>query len=799
MPLACKLGPPEAFCEFPIPFLLAPQGMPTGTPASRMLHPSIRSLRTAATAIAFLAAPVTAQQFNYQAGLIPGTARWTEGVESADVDNDGDLDLFFAEGEGFSTPGAQRQNVLVINQFVESGSLSFTNESVARLGTHLSIAKGVATGDVDANGFVDAVFANAFNTDPPFLYINRGASQPGFFDEEAGSRGLTEILSSAGAGLGDLDDDGDLDLILNDVGSSFLGGSGDRPNLYLNDGTGNFTEISGAGWNPPIKIAQMDVQLVDVDNDWDLDFVGYCRGSNSGGNHYLMLNDGDANFTNSSSLLPNGSSSCYEAEVGDLDGDNDLDTFMVSINGFREGAVRNNWVESGETALTFTAQAGLSVQQDDNEIALCDYDNDGDLDAFVGSLGSKERLWRNDGGLSFTGDHGSIQTVSDSSLDCTFADLDNDGDYDFITAQGESNSSQWVNKVYLNTGGSDTRPPTLTGELGPDVLATNSGPWVAHGKVQDAVVDDGINHVSAQAHFVVDTSPSSTTVTINSSSFNPSNVNVTAGSVVTFLNNSGSNESVTSLTTPWNYSSGVLSNGESYEHAYVQPGVYSYTSNFGGFNGTVTVTGSANAVDATYSGGGLYRFAMSGDASAVGARLVYELEFTDWAGNVLITDSKIVSKDDPIGTAYCFGDGSGTACPCGNAGSAGNGCGNSGSSGGGNLSATGNATVASDTVTLAAGDCPVNKPGLFFQGNIQVNGGSGNSFGDGLLCAGGGIVRLEIVSTDGTGSAASTIGIAAKGGVSAGQTKTYQFWYRDPGGTCSNGFNTTNGVELSWN
>lgn len=107
--------------------------------------------------------------------------------------------------------------------------------------------------------------------------------------------------------------------------------------------------------------------------------------------------------------------------------------------------------------------------------------------------------------------------------------------------------------------------------------------------------------------------------------------------------------------------------------------------------------------------------------------------------------------------------------------------------------------MASDTVTLAAGDCPVNKPGLFFQGNIQVNGGSGNSFGDGLLCAGGGIVRLEIVSTDGTGSAASTIGIAAKGGVSAGQTKTYQFWYRDPGGTCSNGFNTTNGVELSWN
>src|SRR5262245_47629155 len=85
-----------------------------------------------------LASTASAQQFQYQAGMIPGTARWTEGVEAADVDNDGDLDLFFADGEGLSSAGTQRQNVLEINKKIETGILSFADESVARLGVHTS-------------------------------------------------------------------------------------------------------------------------------------------------------------------------------------------------------------------------------------------------------------------------------------------------------------------------------------------------------------------------------------------------------------------------------------------------------------------------------------------------------------------------------------------------------------------------------------------------------------------------------------------------------------------------------------
>ncbi|MFT5150087.1 MAG: hypothetical protein ACI841_000067, partial [Planctomycetota bacterium] len=447
--------------------------------------------------LGLIVSPLSAQQFVYQPGYLPGTSRWTEGVECADVDKDGDLDIFFAEGEGFSGAGPQRQNILIINKLVETGPGVFVDESVSRLGVHLSNAKGVATGDVDGDGYVDALFANAFNTDTPFLYINRGAAQPGFFDMESSTRGFTTNYSSAGGQFGDIDDDGDLDLILCDSGDDFLGGSGDRPHLFRNDGSGNFTE-DVAAMNAPIKRAHMDVQLVDIDGDWDLDFFGPNRSSNGGGNHFLMLNDGSGSFTDVSSMVPANSGSTYEAEVGDLDGDKDLDMFFVSLSGFQEGHVRNNLVESG--SLGFTSGSPLSGNVDDNEIALLDFNNDGLLDIIVGSLGSSERIYRNGGSLNWTLNASRITNISDSTLDTTVADLDGNGTYDIITAQGESNQGQWANKVYLNTGSVDMVAPIVMGTNAP-VTAAN-WPIVVHGRMQDQVVDDGVTYVTASTSYV---------------------------------------------------------------------------------------------------------------------------------------------------------------------------------------------------------------------------------------------------------------------------------------------------------
>ena len=427
---------------------------------------------------------------------LPGEARWSEGVECTDVENDGDLDIFFAEGDGFHRAGEPRQNILIINRLIETGEVDFADESVARLGEHATNAKMVFTGDIDADGYVDAIFANAFRTSPPCLYVNRGLEQPGFFTERAVERGLAEPLSSASGQFGDVDDDGDLDLILCDSGESFLGGDGGVPRLYLNDGAGYFTEETGPGWQPARKIAHMDVQLVDLDGDFDLDFFGTNRGANQGGTHYVMLNDGNASFDDVSHRFPATSTLVYEVEFGDLDGDRDLDCFLTSMTAMTEGAVRN---DTSEGDIVFLPGATLTGSHDDNEVMLLDYDSDGDLDPIVASLGVREALWRNDGGFAFTKLFEAVEGIRDSSMDATVADLDNDGDYDLVTAQGESNRRNWANRVLWNEGPKDDLAPQVLALEEPRFVQTGelAGEWRFRVQVQDQVSDDGVMYLSA--------------------------------------------------------------------------------------------------------------------------------------------------------------------------------------------------------------------------------------------------------------------------------------------------------------
>jgi len=151
-------------------------------------------------------------------------------------------------------------------------------------------------------------------------------------------------------------------------------------------------------------------------------------------------------------------------------------------------------------------------------------------------------------------------------------------------------------------------------------------------------------------------------------------------------------------------------------------------------------------------------------------------------------------------TPVCFGDGSGATCPCGNSGGAGEGCVNS-TGVGGVLSASGSPSVGADDLQLQGSQIPATTPGLYFQGETVVNGGDGLIFGDGLRCAGGHVTRLGVVVASGGQSSYPGLGqdpVSVRGGVSAGDTRFYQLWFRDPGGPCSNTFNTTSALQVDW-
>lgn len=148
---------------------------------------------------------------------------------------------------------------------------------------------------------------------------------------------------------------------------------------------------------------------------------------------------------------------------------------------------------------------------------------------------------------------------------------------------------------------------------------------------------------------------------------------------------------------------------------------------------------------------------------------------------------------------YCIGEISNpTGCPCNNLGSGDEGCAN-GTGFGGRLRASGSTSVSVGVVTLTGSQLIASQPGLYFQGNNPVNAGDGTLFGDGIRCAGGGVIRLQVRFSDSVGDSETNINIAVVGGVDAGDTKRYQLWYRDPNTSpCGAGFNLSNGLEITF-
>ena len=156
------------------------------------------------------------------------------------------------------------------------------------------------------------------------------------------------------------------------------------------------------------------------------------------------------------------------------------------------------------------------------------------------------------------------------------------------------------------------------------------------------------------------------------------------------------------------------------------------------------------------------------------------------------------------GTPICFGDGSGAPCGCGTeiAGTMG-GCGNS-LNVGGTLSATGTADTTNDSLGLSCSGVRT-QPGLFFQADNTIGGGTGITFGDGIRCCGMNVIRLEVTVPPGPEPATATMSVNINGmfpgTINPGDKKCYQFWYRDPGmgNPCGGGnFNLSNAVSVTW-
>jgi hypothetical protein len=365
---------------------------------------------------------------NLQAAFAAFSAEWVDvtsgplgdmgngrGVAWGDYDNDGDLDLYL------SNYGGAYANKL----FRNDGNDLFVDATSGPLGDPGN-GMSVVWGDYDNDGDLDLYLANYGSANK--LFRNDGGGV--FTDVTSGPLG--DAGNGMGVAWGDYDNDGDLDIYLSNCGQA--------NKLFRNVGGGIFVDATSG----PLGDAGCGsgVAWGDYDNDGDLDL--YLANYDNTGNK-LFRNDGNGVFVDVTSGPLGGPGFCTGVAWGDYDNDGDLDLYIANYGSAGNRLLRND----GGGVFSDVTSGPLSGPQNSTSVAWGDYDNDGDLDLYVGAGGYPKKLLRNDGSGVFVDATSGPLGEASSTQGVAWGDCDNDGDLDlYVSNYG------YANRLFLNQVGS---------------------------------------------------------------------------------------------------------------------------------------------------------------------------------------------------------------------------------------------------------------------------------------------------------------------------------------------------------
>ncbi len=329
-------------------------------------------------------------------------------AKPADIDGDGDTDIVVANEHNF--------NILLIND----GTGHFTDESRKRLPLKRHDSEDIAIADFDDDGDLDIVFVSEDDQLNEF-YENDGK---GFFKDISYKLSVQGISNAVIAS--DLNGDGHSDLLIGNAPDRQ--GNGGQNFCLINDGKGNWRDETAQRLPVSTKATQ-DLELGDIDGDGDLDLIVGNEDDNE-----LLVNDGKGFFKNETpTRLPFEPEKweTREADFGDVDGDGDLDLFLANVN-FRQTKDSQNrlLINNGKGFFKDVTEAHLpSEKMHTVDGDFYDLDGDGDLDLITGNgFGNSYMAYLNESGI-FKGDTGAVipASVRGDGIDIEQADFNGDG------------------------------------------------------------------------------------------------------------------------------------------------------------------------------------------------------------------------------------------------------------------------------------------------------------------------------------------------------------------------------------
>ena len=300
-----------------------------------------------------------------------------------------------------------------VTEFAEG---PFAYRRIGSLGTAVERTASISVGDVDSDGDLDLVVANGRHwAGQNKIFLNNGKGSFG-----AERKLSSEESTTYAVALADLDGDGDLDAVVgNDRAPS---------RVLMNDGKGQFVRGPQVG-----KISNTrSVTLADLDGQHGIDVILTNRGEAN----LICFNDGKGGFARQRSFGAK-TDSTINVATGDVDGDGDLDIAVANRDG------QQNYVYLNDGQGGFAKGVPYGTGSDATRgIAMADIDGDGHIDILNANIGQPNAVYFGNGSARF--DRSTKFGEDSQSYALVAADVNGDGRMDIVVANVGG-----LNAIYL--------------------------------------------------------------------------------------------------------------------------------------------------------------------------------------------------------------------------------------------------------------------------------------------------------------------------------------------------------------